>query len=419
MYFIESAIHKAANEIGVAPHEIQKKNLLSEGDKFYYGQIAERTQARRCWSKAEELFNFNTIKNEVDDFNANNTLIKKGISFMPICFGISFTNSMLNQASALMHIYNDGSISISTAAVEMGQGVNEKMINIASQLFSINKNRIKIESTNTTRVANTSATAASSGADLNGNALIIAGSNLLKRLRIHAAELLKIDNPELITIENEIINYGGKNQNLNWEELINSAYVNRISLSSQAFYATPDIYFDREKNQGHPFAYHVYGTAITVAKVDCLRGIYEIESVQVVHDFGKSINPLIDLGQAEGGIVQGIGWMTIEELVQDKQGILRSNTLSTYKVPDIYSIPKKLDVHFLEDSDNPYGPFKSKAIGEPPLMYGIGSYFAIINAIKEFNPKIKLNYSAPITPEKTLLQLYQNKETIQPVVERN
>jgi xanthine dehydrogenase large subunit len=177
-------------------------------------------------------------------------------------------------------------------------------------------------------------------------------------------------------------------------------------LSSHAFYATPEIHFDREKEKGKPFAYHVYGTAIIEATVDCLRGIYKIDSVKVVHDFGKSLNPIIDRGQAEGAIMQGLGWMTIEEIIYDEKGKLLTDALSTYKVPDIHFTP---DVHidFLENSENPFGIFKSKAIGEPPLMYGIGGYFAIMNAIKQFRPEARFNISAPITPEKVLLNLYR------------
>ncbi|MCZ7603314.1 MAG: molybdopterin-dependent oxidoreductase [Melioribacteraceae bacterium] len=411
MFVIESAIHKAANKIGIEPYIIQKKNLLAEGNKFYYGQIAERVNASRCWNKAETKYSFDTIKSSVEEFNKHNTLKKKGVSFMPVCFGISFTNTMMNQASALVHIYTDGSVSVSTAAVEMGQGVNEKMINIASKVFSIDKAKVKVESTNTTRVANTSPTAASSAADLNGNALLFACISLLARLKKHAAYLLKLDDENNIKIVDGKILHNGKETELDWNKLIRSVNQHRISLTAQAFYATPDIYFDKKKEQGHPFAYHVYGTAITEVTVDCLRGTYEIDSVKVVHDYGKTLNHAIDLGQVEGGIVQGIGWMTVEELVQDNKGRLNSNSLSTYKIPDIYSAPKKIETYFLEESENPYGPFKSKAVGEPPLMYGIGAFFAISNAVKAFNPNVELKYSSPITHEKTLMQLYQGRKT--------
>ncbi len=412
MFVIESAIHKAAAEIGTVPHYIQKANLIKENDKFYYGQSAERVNALKCWNETEKIYDLSRKEKDVETFNKANKLKKRGLALMPICFGISFTNSMLNQASALMHVYIDGSVSISTAAVEMGQGVNEKMRDVVSKTLSIHKNKIKIESTNTTRVANTSPTAASSAADLNGNALFIACSNLLARLKKHASEILELSSDTDVSIKDEIIFYKNKETELKWNELISSAYQNRISLTSQAYYATPDIYFDSKQNQGSPFAYHVYGTAIIQATVDALHGTYEIDSVEVVHDFGKSLNPTVDLGQMEGGIVQGIGWMTIEELLQNTEGKLLSNSLSTYKVPDIYSAPKKIKTHFLEDSENPYGPFKSKAIGEPPFMYGIGAFFAIMNGVKAFNPKVSVKYSAPLTHEKTLLHLYDAEKIL-------
>jgi xanthine dehydrogenase large subunit len=197
----------------------------------------------------------------------------------------------------------------------------------------------------------------------------------------------------------------GNKTKLHWNELIKTAHLKRVNLSSHSFYATPGIHFNRETEKGKPFAYHVYGTAITEATVDCLRGNYKIDSVKVVHDFGKSINPIIDRGQAEGAIMQGLGWMTIEEIIYDENGKLLTDALSTYKVPDIHFTPS-VQIEFLENSENPFGVFKSKAIGEPPLMYGIGGYFAIMNAIKQFRPNARFNISAPITPEKVLLNLY-------------
>ena len=186
------------------------------------------------------------------------------------------------------------------------------------------------------------------------------------------------------------------------------AYLKRICLSEHAHYATPDIYFDTAKEKGHPFAYHVYGTAITTVTVDCLRGIYEVDAVKLVHDFGTTMNSIIDTGQIEGGLVQGIGWMTMEEIIYDEEGTLRSNALSTYKVPDIYAVPKELDIHFLETKNNNMAIFRSKAVGEPPLMYGIGTFFALRNAIKAFNPQSKIGFSAPMTPEKVLMGLYDS-----------
>ena len=405
-FVIEAAIHKAAEKLKIAAHLIQKENLITDNDHFYFGQKADDSKAKISWETAENKYNFEELDTEISNFNKNNDLVKKGISIMPICFGISFTSSFLNQASALVHVYLDGSIGVSTAAVEMGQGVNEKIKKVVADTFSVSTERIKIESTNTSRVANTSATAASSGADLNGNAAIKASKEILKRLTDLAAKILNVDKNKNVIIKNEVVWSDDQKTNLAWSELIGKAYMDRIYLSSHQFYSTPEIYFDRKINKGNPFAYHVYGTAITGATLDCVRGIYEIDYVKVVHDFGKSIDQKIDIGQTEGGIVQGIGWLTLEEVKYSDRGKLLSNSLSTYKVPDIYSIPKVIEIEFLADSENRFGPLKSKAIGEPPLMYGIGSYFAILNAMNAFRKDMDFEMSAPITPEKVLMGLY-------------
>ncbi len=408
MFVIESAIYKAAEKMNVKPAKIQKMNLLAEGNEFPYGQLAEKCTARVTWKSAENKYEVTKASREVKIFNKENDLYKKGIALMPICFGISFTNTSMNQASALVHVYTDGSISLSTAAVEMGQGVNEKLRQVVAESFSVNIDRVKTETTNTTRIANTSPTAASSAADLNGKATEHACRNILAHLKGVAVDILNASSSQHIELKDEIVYLDGEQTGLNWEELIRTANLNRVSLSSHAFYATPGIYFDKSKEKGKPFAYHVYGTAIIEATLDCLRGIYKIDSVKVVHDFGKSFNPVIDRGQAEGAIVQGLGWMTIEEVMHDEKGKLLTDSLSTYKVPDIYFTPK-IEVEFLENSENLMGIFKSKAIGEPPLMYGIGGYFAILNAMKAFRPGYEFTIPAPITPEKVLLSLYPEK----------
>jgi xanthine dehydrogenase large subunit len=191
-----------------------------------------------------------------------------------------------------------------------------------------------------------------------------------------------------------------------WGRLVFETYFRRISLSELAHYTPPGIHYDLKKEKGHPFAYHVYGTAIITVTIDCLRGTYECDSVKVVHDFGNSMNTMVDLGQCEGGIVQGIGWMTMEELLYNKEGKLMTNALSTYKVPDIYSVPREIAIHFLETKKNNLAIFRSKAVGEPPLLYGIGAYFALRNAVKTFNPSADIPYDAPMTPEKVLMSLY-------------
>ena len=404
MFVIEAAIAKVAEQLNVPASVIQQKNLLNTGDEFPYGQKAE-SEANECWNRIDGLYNIEQLQQDVTDFNAANKLYKKGLALMPICFGISFTKTLMNQARSLVHLYTDGSVGISTGAVEMGQGVNTKMLQVAAKVFSINTDKIKVNTTNTYRIANTSPTAASAAADLNGKATEIACNNILVRLKLVAADELKTT-VDAIGIIDETVYVNGEKTDWDWKKLVMATYVKRINLSELAHYTPPGIHYDATKEKGHPFAYHVYGTAITTVTVDCLRGIYEVDSVKVVHDFGSSMNTLIDIGQCEGGIVQGIGWMTMEEIVYDKEGKLRSNALSTYKVPDIYSVPKEITIHSLETEKDNLAIFRSKAVGEPPLMYGIGAYFALRNAVKAFNPSATIAYDAPMTPEKVLMNLY-------------
>ena len=404
MFVIEAAIAKAADILGIDASEIQQQNLLKTGDEFPYGQKVV-SEANECWEKARDQFNVAEMKQRIATFNAFNKWHKKGMSFMPICFGISFTKTLMNQARALVHVYSDGSVNISTGAVEMGQGVNTKMLQVAANTFSIDPARIKINSTNTFRIANTSPSAASATADLNGKATLMACTEILNRLIKVAADELQTTS-DAITLKNELVYKNGEVTAITWKQLVMNAFVKRVSLSEHAHYATPDIHFDASKEKGHPFAYHVFGTAITEVTVDCLRGTYETDAVKIVHDFGSSMNPAIDKGQIEGGLVQGIGWMTMEEIIYDKEGKLKSNALSTYKVPDIYSVPKEVDIQFLETEKDNMAIFRSKAVGEPPLMYGIGAFFAIRNAIKAFRPEADIPFDAPLTPEKVLIGLY-------------
>lgn len=328
---------------------------------------------------------------------------------MPVCFGISFTNTSMNQARALVHIYQDGSIGISTGAIEMGQGVNTKLKQVAANIFSVSSTRIRVETTNTSRVANTSPTAASSGADLNGKALQIACNEILERLRESAAQMCNTKTGE-ISIINETVFSGKKDTGIRWEQLVAATHQKRINLSQTGHYATPVIHFDKTTEKGHPFAYHVFGTAAITVTLDCLRGRYWVDSVQVVHDFGSDMNPDINHGQLEGAILQGIGWMTMEEIRYNEKGRLLSDSLSAYKVPDIYSAPKVIECKSLKTNGPELAIMQSKAIGEPPFMYGIAAYFALQKAIKAFNTNYKPEFYSPLTPEKVLLALYSKKQ---------
>jgi len=407
MFVIESAIAHAADELGINASEIQKQNLIRNGDEFPYGQIAV-SEANECWEKAEKIFDLQKMRNEVAQFNSKNQLYKKGIALMPVAFGISFTKTLMNQARALVHVYTDGSVNVSTGAVEMGQGVNTKILQIAAQIFSIDPAMIRVNSTNTFRIANTSPSAASATADLNGRATQIACEAILNRLKEVAAMELNTT-VDSISVNNQCVFVKGEKSSLDWRQLIMAAYLRRVSLSEHGHYATPEISFDAKKEKGHPFAYHVYGSAIITVTIDCLRGTYEFDSVNVVHDFGASMNVIIDRGQVEGGIVQGIGWMTMEEVIYDKDGRLRSNALSTYKVPDVYSVPKEINIDFLQTNVDNLAIFRSKAVGEPPLMYGIGAFFALREAMKAFNPNAKSTFESPMTPERVLMTLHSDE----------
>ena len=403
-FVIEAAIVKAAESLGISPAVIQKNNLVVDGDELSYGQILQQTNAHPTWDLCMKDYNYEAQKERIETFNASNSRYKKGLAVQPICFGISFTNTMMNHARALVHIYQDGSVVVSTGAVEMGQGVNTKLLQIVTETFGIAASKVRIESTNTLRVANTSPTAASAGADLNGKALQMACAALLERLKVVAQ---KEHNATDIQIKEERIIADAKTTEMTWTDLIMKAFTLRVALSENSHYATPTIHYDKTKEKGHPFAYHVYGTALIEVTVDCLKGTYDFDSVNIVHDFGQSMNPTIDNGQIEGGVVQGIGWMTLEEIIYNEQGRLVSNALSTYKVPDIYSVPKQINITHLETEGHELAIKKSKAVGEPPLMYGLGAYFAIRNAVKAFNPTADLAVNAPYTPEKVLMDLYK------------
>ncbi|MBK9215457.1 MAG: molybdopterin-dependent oxidoreductase [Chloracidobacterium sp.] len=407
MFVIESAIAHAADKLGVSATEIQRRNLLVDGDEFPYGQLAE-SEAVTSWTQADEKYDLARLQKEADDFNAGSKYFKKAVATMPVCFGISFTKTPMNQARSLVHVYTDGSVAVSTGAVEMGQGVNTKMAQVAAKMFGLEIDAVKVQTTNTLRIANTSPTAASAAADLNGKATQLACEVIRGRLFEVAKDLVEAASVDDLSLQDGFVYRNGDKTSLAWQSLVMEAHLQRVNLSEHSHYATPGIGFDWATAKGHPFAYHVYGTAFIGVTVDCLRGRYEVDYVKCCHDFGSSMNTAVDLGQIEGGIVQGIGWVTMEEVVYDADGRLRSNALSTYKVPDIYSVPKEIAVEPLATKRSNLAIFNSKAVGEPPLMYALGAYFAIRNAIKAFTD-CSPSFDLPFTPEKVLMNLYGHK----------
>ncbi len=408
MFVLEAAIYQAAERMGRDPVWLQSRNLLQEGECFPYGMNVENCNLSRCYLQLQKNFAIEQRRQQIEHFNADNELQKKALALMPIAFGIAFTARFLNQADALVKIYGDGSVGVSTGAVEMGQGVKRKLAKVAAQTLGISEGRVKIDSTNTWRIANMSPTAASTGSDLNGQATRLACGQLKGRLIEVASRMLRLADSSAIQLKQERIEVNGQDTGLNWEKLVTEAYLARCGLSAQVHYATPDLSFDRERECGKPFAYHVYGVAMVEATVDCLRGRYRVDKVEIVHDVGQSLCSQVDLGQIEGAVVQGLGWMTMEEVVYDEEGRLMTADLTRYKIPDIYSAPE-IEVEFLTDSVNAAGLLQSKAVGEPPFMYAIGGYFAICKAIKAFNPDYSPDFSAPLTPEKVLLALYSTR----------
>ncbi len=408
MFVIESAINKAAEVIGMPAEEIQAKNLISEGQYLFYGQPIKNCTIGRTWKQTCEDFDLEGVRQRVKSFNEENFAAKKGFALMPICFGISFTKYFLNQGNSLVHVYLDGSVGVTTGGIEMGQGISTNMATIAARTFGIREDRIKVESTNTTRVANMSPSAASATTDLNGNATICAVEQILDGMKEVALVELGVEDKSKVQIVDEVVFYDGSESVLTWEELVLKTYMKRRRLSAHGYYSTPGVYFNPQKGRGNPFAYHVFGTSLIEVTVDCLRGIYTIDQAKIVHDIGRSINKTVDIGQVEGALAQGLGWMTLEDLQFGEDGRCLSHALSTYKAPDVYFMPDDMEVRFLEDSTNKFGPLGTKAVGEPPFMYGIAVFFALRNAMKAFSPKTQFEFNSPLTPERVLMELHKD-----------
>ncbi|HPF69522.1 MAG TPA: molybdopterin-dependent oxidoreductase [Candidatus Krumholzibacteria bacterium] len=403
MFVIETALAAAAHELGVPARDLQRKNLLSEGATFPYGQAAEDCRAARCWDAADRAFGFAALAAAAEAHNRSDDRFARGVAVMPVCFGISFTNTALNQAGALVHVYQDGSVGVSTGAVEMGQGVARKIRRVAARTLGVPEARVHVETANTARVANTSPTAASTGADLNGEAARLACLQVAERLRQVAARELDCA-ADALTLHDGGIHRDGAPTPLGWDALVNKAYWTRTDLSAHAHYATPRLGFDRASEKGTPFAYHVYGTAVTEVTLDRLLGTYRLDAVRLVHDAAASLDRATDLGQVEGALAQGLGWMLMEELAWSADGRLLTDTAGKYKVPDLDFMPRTLEVRFLEDP-NPRAVMGSKAVGEPPFMYGIGAFLALADALRAARPDLPGPTTAPLTPERTLMHL--------------
>lgn len=399
LFVMECAIEKAARAMGVEPAEIQGRNLLSSGDTFHYGMPAEDARAREAFERCLEFSGWSRLRSEIQEYNASHRATKRGAALFPLCFGISFTKTMMNQGGALVHVYNDGSVGVSTGAIEMGQGVARKIALVAAEALGVPADAVRVESTRTTTVANTMPTAASTGTDINAMAAKIACDAVRERLLDAAAE--RTGSPrEGLRFANGRLKAGSGDAGLSFADIVSYAHERRTDLSAHAFYATPGLHYDVKAEHGSPFQYHVYGCAAVTATLDALRGTYRFDEAFIVHDLAHSIDPLVDMGQIEGAFAQGLGWAALEELKFDAKGRLLSDTLSTYKLPDANFMPR-MRVELIS-RPNPKAVAASKAVGEPPLMYGIAGYFAVLDALRAARPGAEPAYDLPMTPEKAM-----------------
>jgi xanthine dehydrogenase large subunit len=331
-------------------------------------------------------------------WNARNPILKKGIALTPVKFGISFTLTHLNQAGALVHVYQDGSIHMNHGGTEMGQGLFQKVAQVAASRFGVDISRVKITATDTAKVPNTSATAASSGSDLNGMAVKAACDTIRDRLAEFVAERHQTK-PGKVRFEDGMVHVG--KESVPFEDVVRDAYMARISLSATGFYKTPKIVWDRIRGEGRPFFYFAYGAAVTEVVIDTLTGENRILRTDILHDCGASLNPALDIGQIEGGYVQGAGWLTTEELVWDDKGRLRTHAPSTYKIPACSDRPRIFNVALWDGENREETIYRSKAVGEPPLMLGISAFLALSDAVAACG-KGYPNLDAPATPEAIL-----------------
>jgi len=402
-FAIEAALSAAAQKLGVEPEALKKKNLLKDGDILPYGVTLSGVNSARCWEALDAKVNIDRRRAAAAAYNKAHEDTKRGLAVVPVCFGISFAQTALNQASSLVHIYVDGSVTVSTGAVEMGQGVNAKIRIVAARTLGVPLERVRVETTNTSRIPNASPTSASTGADLNGMATKYACERLRGRLIAYAAEVLKAE-PAAVEIKDGEVLVAGKPAGLGWNKLAKDAQWARVDLGEHAFYATPGLHYDLEKEQGRPFAYYAYGASLTEVTLDCLRGTYTLEAVDVVQDVGESLSPEIDRGQTEGAVVQGMGWAAMEQLRYAPDGRVLTG-VNAYKVPDIKFLPAHFEITLLKDSTNPYAVCNSKAVGEPPFVHGIGAYLAVADALRAARGGKDVP-SLPLTPEKAFMYLH-------------
>jgi len=404
MIGIERVIEHIALNLGKDPLDVRMLNLYGEttGHITPYGMKVEDNVAADVLEALAESADYKARREAIRAYNAGSPILKKGIAITPVKFGISFTTTHLNQAGALIHIYADGSVHLNHGGTEMGQGLFTKVAQVVAEEFQIDVDRVKITATTTAKVPNTSATAASSGSDLNGMAALDAARKIKARLIEFAAEKYQCPK-DRISFRNNMVYI--ENKEIAFSELTQQAYLGRVSLSSTGFYKTPKIHYDRATHKGRPFLYFCYGAAVSEVIIDTLTGEHKVLRTDILHETGRSLNPAIDIGQIEGGFIQGMGWLTTEELVFDDAGRLRTHAPSTYKIPACSDRPDTLNIELWKKGRNVEATIhRSKAVGEPPFMLANSVFMALVDAVASVGDyQINPQMDAPATPEEVLM----------------
>lgn len=409
--FAERMIDEIAVLIGQDPLDVRKANFYrDDGTLTPYGMEVDDNILPELFSAIEVSSDYWARRGEVTAFNATSRFLKKGLALTGVKYGISFTATHLNQAGALVHLYADGSIHLNHGGTEMGQGLNQKVAQVVAEEFGVTLDRVKITATNTGKVPNTAPTAASSGSDLNGMAAKVAAKTIKDRLISFISEKWSVTAEEIKFEDNHVV-IGDKALPIG--VVAREAFMARISLSSTGFYRTPKVKWDREKGQGRPFYYFAYGACCAEVTIDTLTGEMKLGRTDILHDVGHSLNPALDIGQIEGGFVQGLGWLTTEELVWDDKGQLRTHAPSTYKIPTMSDVPQDLRVALFDGTGNHEETiYRSKAVGEPPFMLANAVFSAIFDAVKSLNPQAVPQLNAPATPEEILRAVELQKASV-------
>ncbi|MGE8546637.1 MAG: xanthine dehydrogenase molybdopterin binding subunit [Alcaligenes sp.] len=399
---MEVALDAIARRLGKDPLDVRRLNFYGKNERNVtpYDQVVEDNVIHELVAELEASSDYRERRRQVQAFNAASPVLKKGLALTPVKFGISFNVPAFNQAGALVHVYRDGTVLVNHGGTEMGQGLNTKVAQVVAHELGLNLDQVRVTATDTSKVANTSATAASTGTDLNGKAAQDAAAQIRRRLVDVAAQAFGVDQDQ-VRLANGLVHVAG--QTLPFFELVEKAYQARVQLWSDGFYATPGLHWDSKRMKGHPFYYFSYGAAVAEVIIDTLTGESRLLRADVLHDVGQSINPALDIGQVEGAFIQGMGWLTSEELVWNAQGKLTTHAPSTYKIPAISDCPTDFRVQLFQNRNAMDSIHRSKAVGEPPLLLPFSVFNAIRDAVAsvaDYRREPELN--APATPEAIL-----------------